>query len=598
MSEIVKKHNDNEVRYHNQLNEIKLGKLELKELDLFHSICYKLKESGTNEVKLNFSELTSLIGEEKNSKRTPIHIDNLNKKLASINQQIEIAPNVFERFVLFTNFTTNFNDDTLTIKTNDKFKYLLNNLVNKYTKFDLIDFVSLKSSYSKNMFKLLKQWQSTGYQKYNLADLKDLLNVPDSCRNSSTNFNKRVMLPIEEELPNYFKNLRISKIKTGTKITHIEFSWDKEKIKSNQEVINIIISQDVQEMFLYAQTNRYIKDFLTEKVKHKLIASFDEKDLIRGLKYAKDNINYQFKTFSYLENSIKKGLEKPIIKTTIVPTAVPEKTNTKLGEQLIIKTKVTQKEFDILLEKELKNVHKDILKKSPVLKETKIKELKKEFEVIEETNKDEDDKDQFPPDDFSTFEKETKKIEYPPLEECSPQMQEMAAKLKKKKEELEKLSNFSKEIILSITKLKSEISSAGFFSKKMLENELINFEQKSQEWHWLFAGLEYKTLSLDNLKYFNELTKYFEDKIGVIVSETVLDQCINHMQESPVNIKGNNLCSDTLKNLISIKDISEEKLLSKNGKKLVGGALTSRLKKLAKELGETIQLENGELISV
>lgn len=594
MSEIIKKHNDNEVRYHNQLNEIKLGKLELKEFDLFYSICYKLKESGTNEVKLNFSELTSLIGEEKNSKRTPIHIDNLNKKLASINQQIEIAPNVFERFVLFTNFTTNFNDDTLTIKTNDKFKYLLNNLVDTYTKFDLIDFINLKSSYSKNMFKLLKQWQSICYKKYDLDNLKDLLNVPESCRKSSTNFNKRVLLPIEEELPNYFKNLRISKIKTGTKITHIEFYWDKEKVRSNQEIINITISQELQDVFDIAQTNRYIKDFLTDKVKHKLIASFIEKDLIRGLKYAKDNINYPFKTFSYLENSIKKGLEKPIVKTTVVKTTVPEEENIVLGEQLIIKTKVTQEQFDILLEKELKGIHKDNLKRNPYLKDHTIRRLEKEFEIIEE-NKDKDDKDKFPPNDFTDFEKETKKENYPSLEECSPQMQELAAKLKKKKEEFDNLSSFSKEILSSIIKLKSEISSAGFFSKKMLENELVNFEQKSQEWHWLLAGLEYSTLSIDHLKQFSELTKYFEDKLGIIVSDVVLEKCVSHVQESVV-LEENRLSSVTLKNLILIKDIPEDKLLSKNGKRLVGGALISRLKKLSKELEKNIWLEDGELI--
>lgn len=77
-----------------------------------------------------------------------------------INHQIEIRPNVFERFVLFTNFTTDYNENILTIKVNDKFSYILNNLINKYTKFDLLDFISLKSIYSKNMFKLLKQWES------------------------------------------------------------------------------------------------------------------------------------------------------------------------------------------------------------------------------------------------------------------------------------------------------------------------------------------------------------------------------------------------------------------------------------------------------
>ena len=166
------------VKYHNQMNEISFGTFKEKELDLFFSICYKLKEQGTKEVELTFSELKNLIGENKNLKRLKNNIDSLNKKLAMINHQIEIRPNVFERFVLFTNFTTDYNENILTIKVNDKFSYILNNLINKYTKFDLLDFISLKSIYSKNMFKLLKQWESLNKIECSLDEIKEKLNIP------------------------------------------------------------------------------------------------------------------------------------------------------------------------------------------------------------------------------------------------------------------------------------------------------------------------------------------------------------------------------------------------------------------------------------
>ncbi len=203
-----------------------------------------------------------------------------------------------------------------------------------------------------------------------------------------------------------------------------------------------------------------------------------------------------------------------------------------------------------------------------------------------------------PPNDFLNSSEENNEIIYIPLEECSPEMKKLSKKIEEEQKENEKLNDFSKEITLSIAQLKKEIASASLFLKKILQAELADLEKKSQEWHCLFTGLDYNTLSLDHLKQFNELTKFFEDKLGLSIRETVLEKCVSHVQESPTIREGKGLNSNELKNLISIKDIPEEKLLSKHGKKLVGGALLSRLKKISKELGETIQLENGKLLLI
>lgn len=222
--------------------------------------------------------------------------------------------------------------------------------------------------------------------------------------------------------------------------------------------------------------------------------------------------------------------------------------------------------------------------------------LKKDSSILDEEREEDNTKDKFPPNDFLNSSEENNEINYIPLEECSPEMKKLSKKIEKEQKENEQLNDFSKEISLAITQLKKEIASASLFFKKILQTELADFEKKSQEWHWLFTGLDYNTLSLDHLKQFNELTKFFEDKLGLSISETVLEKCVSHVQESPINSEGKGLDSTALKNLISIKDIPEEKLLSKSGKNLVGGALISRLKKIAKELGNNIELEDGRLI--
>ncbi len=480
---------NNLIRYNNSMNTVPFGKFKEKELDLFFSICFKLKEQETKELVLNFSELKELSQyENRNLERFVKDLKSTYDKMLALNFTIGCSSN-FTKFVLFTKYSINSSLRIVSIKVNEEFRYILNELTGNYTKFELMDFVALKSGYSKNVFKLLKQWEQVGKYEVTIEEFRRILDIPVKYRMSE--IDKKVLTPVMEELPQHFLNLNLKKIKTGRNISKLLFTWAKGMVILNDEKV---------------------------KTKNKISIEYGE----------------QIKMFTE-----EKKIQNPV--------SIPKS------------------------KEELRDALEGYLKKDK-----------------KENNN--DDNNLFPPNDFLNSNKIDVAIEYPP-EECPNNI--------KKIEELkEKLNDFSKEILLSITKLKTEILSAGFFSKKILENELIDFEKKSQEWHWLFSELEYRTSSLESLKHFNELTKYFEDKLGIVVSEAVIQHCVNHIQESPVIIEGKNLSSDTLKNLISVKEIPEERLLSKNGKKLVGGALTSRLKKLAKELGETIQLENGELILV
>ena len=71
--------------------------------------------------------------------------------------------------------------------------------------------------------------------------------------------------------------------------------------------------------------------------------------------------------------------------------------------------------------------------------------------------------------------------------------------------------------------------------------------------------------------------------------ENMIADCIDTKYSSAENIS-----TSELKKRFSLADISEDKLLSKTGKKLVGGALLSRLEKIAKE--EKIEIEYKEKI--
>ena len=136
---------------------------------------------------------------------------------------------VIEFFVLFNHFKIHKTEKYLEISTNPDLKFVLNDITRNFTKFELKELTNLKSSYSKTMFRLLKQYKHTGYLKLSMEDFRTRLDVSKSYQ--MCDITKRVLKPIINELSSIFNNLNINKIKAkkGRKIEWLEFIFDPEK---------------------------------------------------------------------------------------------------------------------------------------------------------------------------------------------------------------------------------------------------------------------------------------------------------------------------------------------------------------------------------
>ncbi len=605
------------VKYHNDMNKVNLGVFSTKELDLFFSICFKLKEQGTNEIKISFDDIKFLIGEVKNPKRVKLHVDNLNKKLAQLNYQFEISPNIFERFVLFTNFTSNYNDNSLTIKVNDKFGYLLNNLIGNFTKFELEQFVNLKSSYSKNMFKLLKQWESKKERTFKIDEFRELLAIPPKYRMSIIDI--KVLTPIMEELPQYFFNLKLEKIKTGRSITSLKFSWENKKLEKKDiiDIIEIKISEKLNNTIQKVRKNRFLEKLLTIDNIEKLLEIFEENDLIKGLLWAYKEVRQDISTLEYLIKTIKTGIEKKEKKIIVKPTEKIENIFDKTFEEIplnfeeetiknenqeiensIIKEKITMDQYEKLYKKYLKE--KNLTHNPFIRKAFDISNIGK-YEIIE--NNDEDDKE--PP--------------LPPLEELSEKAQNEAKEYARKRELKEQYMNeiheIAKEVRKYIAEQKLEIRrlSSNILSRKINQKKINQYQEENEFLEQLvceFGMWGVRLTTHTGYQLLGEVEKRFNESIAETVEifnlifermeiekrldkeffENMIADCIDTKYSSAENIS-----TSELKKRFSLADISEDKLLSKTGKKLVGGALLSRLEKIAKE--EKIEIEyNGKII--
>ncbi|MGL5962402.1 MAG: replication initiation protein [Cetobacterium sp.] len=463
------------VKYDNDMNTVAFGKFKEKELDLFFSICFKIRDTGTREIILQFDELKKLSNySNRNLERFIKDLSTTYDKMLSLNITIRHSKLSFTKFNLFSQYTVNGEEKTIMIQVHDKFEYILNKIMGNYTRFDLLEFISLKSAYSKNIFKLLKQWETKKEKTFEIIEFRELLGIP--IKYQMCNIDTKVLKPIMQELPQYFPNLKLKKIKTGRSVTSLKFTWSvKTESKKINDVIDIIeISNNLNKTIEKVTKNRFIKPLLTIDNVEILVQMFEEKDLVKGLNWSYKEIKQEIKSLNYLIKSIKTGIEQKEKKLVVKPVLEVVQLEKPRVEIQKIKIKITISEYEELYQKFLKAAGEehnlltrkgfDIANKNKYEITDDVKEITNEFELL--------------------------------------------------------YQNF-----ISLNNLIDDENTRNIFS-------LLNPEKHKTEEH--------------------------------------------------------------LEKIISISDIQEEKLLSKKGKKLVGGALLSRLEKIARD--ENIKIQYKEKI--
>ena len=233
------------VKYHHELNTIPLRKFSPVEMNLFFSIISRLRDKGDQTVRFSFEQLKDL--SDYKATANARFVDDLKstyEKILSLRfgRRSESGLSV-EMFVMFTRFKINGDVDEpyVDIQLFEDALPLLNGL-DEWVRYSLQQFNDLQSSYSKTMFRLLKQFRTTGYAYFSKEDFNELLDIPKSYRESDVN--KKVLKPIKEELTPLFRGLTIKKKYgkgRGKPVIGYQFSFKAEHknaddfFKGNQE---------------------------------------------------------------------------------------------------------------------------------------------------------------------------------------------------------------------------------------------------------------------------------------------------------------------------------------------------------------------------
>lgn len=222
-------------KYKNDINSIPMRKWTSEEMNFFFAVLTRMRDEGRLLIFMDKHELAHAAGYTIDSnKRYERLLDNLSDKVGKL-QFYQKTKNRLVTMPLFTYFearwTDNLSDMTLEIEINKRFEYLLNEWeAGSWTKFMLEEFTEIKSTYSKTLFRLIKQWRTVGSLEIKIKEFRHLMDIPDSY--TAGMINKRIVSKSVKDLQPYFGNLKAQVLKSnahGTPIIGFKFTWIPEK---------------------------------------------------------------------------------------------------------------------------------------------------------------------------------------------------------------------------------------------------------------------------------------------------------------------------------------------------------------------------------
>ena len=334
------KDNINLVYKSNELIQKFKNTFSLQEMKIINFIISRIKspkyDSDFNVIKVHIKELANEIGYESVNGKA---YKDIKKALSLLSKQqsdfIEIVTKdgrVEETIVRWLEKPrVDKATGMVTLKLDDDLKPYLLNLKKNYTKFEWLYTKAMQSKYSVKLYELLKSWEKTrqGVKEFNLDDLKNYIDAPDSYKNFNT-FKKRVLDIALEEI-NEITDLLVSyeTKKKGKKVIGLIFHISKKEVKNIPPAVTV----------------PYEENSVQEKSNSDLNINYDDFYKIAGLNMIHDMTMEKTKYIYGITTSIL---------TQINPNTFTNSDDPRTQEQ-IVGFHVYQKVLKIYTMKEVKN---------------------------------------------------------------------------------------------------------------------------------------------------------------------------------------------------------------------------------------------------
>ncbi len=243
------------VKYHNDFNKIQLPSFTEIEQDLLCGLMVKLKEEK-NKVKFYPSDLRSILKSDYTNESLLEFSLSLREKFFKADftiierttrgdKEVEAhrTINLFTEFAIYV-YKSSKELESIEMQVNPQFEYILNQLTANFTAFELSEFIALSGKYTKTLYRLLKQYRTTGKAYFEWEEFCRIMDIPEKF--AMCDIDKRILKPAIKELSKErnlfdqvrvpFKNLAYEKEKAkgrgrGGKVSGITFTFKPENIE-------------------------------------------------------------------------------------------------------------------------------------------------------------------------------------------------------------------------------------------------------------------------------------------------------------------------------------------------------------------------------
>lgn len=252
----IKKH---PIAYKNDLNAINLNGLSETQMNIFFTLLERLQYSQDNTIKIELNELYELAQIPLSTEFRKSILERL-KVLQNYTFMYDPSPTKTAQLVILPYLEIDSEQKIIKAEVMPQFKerYLTSDFgKGKWTKYDLMEFVYLPSTYTKTIYRFLKQWRTQGKWEISYNDFKDILGIPHSYQ--ASDIDKRVIEPSIKVLSEIthtlfdtertpFENLKCEKIKKGRKIETLIFTFKPQYNKEPQQKEQTIATQEPQKL--------------------------------------------------------------------------------------------------------------------------------------------------------------------------------------------------------------------------------------------------------------------------------------------------------------------------------------------------------------
>lgn len=250
------------VKYKNDMNALHFHGFSAVDLDMLMTLCSRMRDKDEEVMEFDFEYLKSLMEyKAKDNDRFINDLDKMNNKLIKVTASFRTETKKI-MFVLFPTFEIDTEKETLKVRVNPDFKYLLNEISGQFTLFELQEFVTLSGKYSKNLYRLLKQYRRTGTYRIDAEEFQKRMDIPEELEKKY--HMRNCIKPAIEELTRlcYFRDLNVTPIKArkkGAPVTAYEFTFRKSEQISGQASFHDSESFDnyTKQAGMTKKTNRF-----------------------------------------------------------------------------------------------------------------------------------------------------------------------------------------------------------------------------------------------------------------------------------------------------------------------------------------------------